>query len=203
MQLPLSLAISSQTELIGRNDKSASEPSVVSFAQAASSRSSVISSSAIEQADRPFLRRFQPPQAEIVSAPFHEHGGEFVRHDRPQQRNVLLNELFLQRDGVRANRRSGESDGLCRARFVGDGISRRPIVDSSSSSGWLGCRRENRRHQIRKTLPHAGAGLDNQMPPPLNRRRHRLEPSPTAAAALRSCSAARQCVLVARESPPV
>ncbi len=49
MQLPLSLAISSHTELIGRNAKSASEPSVDSLAHAASFRSSVISSSELNR----------------------------------------------------------------------------------------------------------------------------------------------------------
>ena len=53
----------------------------------------------------PAARLLEPALAEVVAATLDQHGREFVGMDRPDQRDVLLDQLFLQRDGVGRDRR--------------------------------------------------------------------------------------------------
>ena len=69
--------------------------------------------------------------------PFHQHGGELVGIDRLEQRDVLVDELFLERDRVR-----GDDDAF---------LVLHRVVD--------------RRQQIGERFADAGAGFDEQMFP--------------------------------------
>jgi len=84
---------------------------------------------------------FEPAFAEIVAAPFHEDGGEFIGIDCAQQGNIFLDQLFLQRNGVRGN-----DDPLFHPHGVVD-----------------------RGQQIRERFSDAGARFDEQMMPFLER----------------------------------
>ncbi|MFN9944373.1 MAG: hypothetical protein ACK56I_33380, partial [bacterium] len=52
---------------------------------------------------RPLSRLFQTSQADVVSATFDEHRGEFHRHHCLQKGNIMCDLLFLQADGIRRN----------------------------------------------------------------------------------------------------
>ncbi len=100
----------------------------------------------LEQVPRPPPRLLQPPLAQVVVPPLDQHGRELAGVDRRQQRDVLLDQLLLQRDRVRA-----DDDPL----LVPHGV-----VD--------------RRQQVGEALAHAGAGLDQQVVPGRERRPHGL-----------------------------
>ncbi len=95
---------------------------------------------------RPGTRRggVKPPEADVVRPPFHQDGRELVRHDRPEERDVFLQELFLEADRV------GRDDDL----LAGLG------------------RREDRRDEVGEALAHACPGLDHQVRLVLDRPRH-------------------------------
>ena len=99
----------------------------------------------------PVLALAGEPQASnghVVPAPLDEHRAELVGDDRVQQRNVPLDELFLEVDRVR-----DDDDALV-------------VVDDSLDGG----------NEIGERLPDAGARLHEQSPSPveraLDRRRH-------------------------------
>ena len=81
-------------------------------------------------------------KAGIVAAALHEHCGELVGHHRVQQRQVLLDELLLQADGVCA-----DDHPLA-------------LLDHAA----------DRRKQVGEALADTGPGLDEQMLLPFHRR---------------------------------
>ena len=104
-----------------------------------------------EQAAAAGERQIEPPQAEIIPPPLHEHGRELARDHRVEERQILADELLLQADRVRR-----DDDLRPRRRRVAI-AARRPALRLQ-----LG-RRQNRRHQVGKTLADAGPRLDHQM----------------------------------------
>ena len=91
----------------------------------------------------------QPPQADVVAPPFHQHRGKLHRHHAPQQGQVFLHQLLLQADRV-----SGDDDPPARL-----------VLGRGGGS-------EDGRHQVREALAHAGAGLDDEVSGFLDGRRH-------------------------------
>ena len=88
-------------------------------------------------------RDVEPPQTDVVGPALDQYGREFLPHHRLEKRDVLVEQLLLKRDRV------GRDDDL----FL--------VVD----------RRQNRGNQVGEALPHARAGLDNQVAGPLDRTR--------------------------------
>ena len=97
------------------------------------------------QRARSIIRAEHPPQADVVGAAFDEDCRELDRQNRIQKRNIAFVKLLLQADRVCRN-----DDAFLlrvfRSLFVG-----------------VGCRSENRRHKISKTLPDARTRLDDEM----------------------------------------
>ena len=89
---------------------------------------------AAEEAILPSACKFQSAQRNIIPATFHQHRAEFLWNDSVQQRNIFLDQLFLQRNRVRA-----DDDTLL-------------VIDHSS----------NRGNEICKTFSNAGASFDQQ-----------------------------------------
>jgi hypothetical protein len=92
----------------------------------------------------------EPAQADVVAAALDEHRGELVGNDRVEERQVLLEQLLLQRDRV--------------------GADDHPLASLDDAP--------DRRQQIGEALADAGAGLDEQMLAALHRgldRRGHLE----------------------------
>ena len=104
MQLPLSLATSSQTCRQRPVVEIASEPSAVV-------RGPVVRAAAAGRTPRRRSNRLaaragarcQPPQAEVVAPPLDQHGGELQRDHAVEQRQVLADQLLLQADRVRGD----------------------------------------------------------------------------------------------------
>ena len=134
----------------------------------------------VEQAAAAGERQVEPPQAEVVAPPFHQHGRELARDHAFEQRQVLADELFLQADRVRR-----DDDLRPGRRCVA--IAARPALRLQFG------RRQNRRHQIGKALADAGARLDHQDAASRRSPARPRRPSPAAAADARSAAAAPQC----------
>src|SRR5689334_20767175 len=83
----------------------------------------------------PLARLLQTALAKVVAAALAEHGSEFVRIDGLDQRDVFLDELFLERDRV-----SRDDDAL--------------LVPHRKIDRW---------NQVRERFPHAGARFYEQM----------------------------------------
>ena len=86
----------------------------------------------------------QATQAKVVRSTFHQHRRELLRQNRLQERQILVDELLLQRDGVRADHH--------------------PLVVADDPL--------DRGQQIRKAFAHAGAGFDQQVGRPVERLGH-------------------------------
>src|SRR5438128_1535317 len=91
----------------------------------------------IEKIILPPARLFQSSLAEVVAASLDEHRGEFVGIQRLDERNILVDQLFLKRDSVR-----GDDDAL-----------------------FLPHREVDRGQKVGERLADARAGLDKQMMP--------------------------------------
>ena len=50
----------------------------------------------LEQHSLPAARLLQSPSAEIISPALDQHGGKFIGINRPKQRDIPFNELFLE-----------------------------------------------------------------------------------------------------------
>ena len=84
-----------------------------------------------EQAPLSFAGEFQSAQRDVVSAPLHQNRGELLGNHRIEKRDVLLDDLFLQADGVRA-----DDDPFA-------------VIDDAADRG----------QKIAEALAHSGAGL--------------------------------------------
>ena len=96
-----------------------------------------------------FDRQPKPSLGEVVRSPLHQNGGELIWHQGSKQREVLLHQLLLQTDGVRA-----DDDFLA------------SVPEHA----------RDRREEIGETLPGSSARFDEQAFPFqqgfLDRRRH-------------------------------
>ena len=131
-----------------------------------------------EQAPGSLERQPQPPQAQVVAAALHEHGRKLPRHDGGHERDVLVDQLLLERDRVgRDHHPAGPLPGSTGRRTVvpvGVGIARiaggRP--GNPHRLGLVGRGREHRRHEVGQALARAGARLDDRMPASADRLGH-------------------------------
>ena len=57
----------------------------------------------IKHRSGPLARQFEPPEADVIAATFNENGCELARDHAIEQRQVLVHELLLKADGVRAD----------------------------------------------------------------------------------------------------
>ena len=103
----------------------------------------------VEDRGRAFHGRRQPAEADVVRASLGEHGGELDRHDRVQERDVLVDQLFLQADRVRADDDAALVVFFARAAFL-PGL---PVGG-----------REDGGNEIRKALADSRAGFHDEMP---------------------------------------
>ena len=135
----------------GRKSRSESEPSPVCFDQApiAGDRRTLLLG---EQSRRAAQGILQPPQAEVIAAALGQHRGKLQRDDAGQERDVFIEQLLLEADGVGGDHHPPPRCAL----------------------GPRPGRIEDRRHEVGETLAHPRPRLDHQVPPLLDRLGHRF-----------------------------
>ncbi len=89
-----------------------------------------------EQRAGALLRSAQPPQAEVIRAALDQRGVERLRHNALQKRNVFVDELFLQADGMRRD---------------------------DDAAFLIGSRRQDSGHEVGKRFTYPCTGFDHEM----------------------------------------
>ena len=139
-----------------------------------------------KQAAGPLEGEPQPPQAHVVAPPFDEHRRELAGHDRGDERNVLGEQLLLERDRVRGDHhpprpRAGIRRkpnrwqlvvGITAAHIAVGIVMRRPRE-------WIplhlvGGGGEHGGHEVGQALADPSARLDDRMPPLSDRAGHEI-----------------------------